>query len=433
MENVLGEKPWELQRAILNSVRDNKRTAVKSCHGAGKSYTAARAILWWTTSFPGAIAVSTAPTFRQVQKVVWQEVARAYKKSRVPLGGECLTTELRIEPGWFAIGIATDDPDSFQGIHSYSGRVLVVLDEASGIPRDLWPAFEGITTGDNCRILSIGNPTDPLSAFADEFKDSEVCKFKISAWDTPNLLEDREVIPGLVTKGWVEEKRRRWGEDNPLWISRVMAEFPEDSDRVLYPLQWLERAQSKNYATGSSDEPRLGVDVARYGDDESVIALKVGHKVRIIDKMRKQDTNEVSGRVIRKYRECNARQVNIDVIGIGAGVVDRCKEAGLNVCEVNVGTKSSDPERFVSLRDEMYWAFRESLERDEVDLDRDDVVLAQASGIKYQTDSRGRIKIEPKDRMKQRMKESGHPSPDRLEAILLAWFDSSTMGPVEIW
>lgn len=428
-ENILGETLWHKQREIAFSVRDNKRTAVRSCHGAGKSFLAARIVLWWEFSHPGAIAVTTAPTYRQVQKVIWQEIRRSYKKAKYPLGGECLTTELRLDDGWYAFGLSTDDPDAFQGIHSYTGRVLVVLDEASGIPRDLYPAFDGVTTGDKCRLFMIGNPTDPYSAFADEFKQSDVAKFKIDAFHTPNLIEQREVIPGLVTQNWVDDKKKRWGEDHPLYVSRVLAEFPEGGDKTLYPLSWLERAQQTDYKPTNSAEVELGVDVARYGTDESVIAYRKGKRVRIFKTIRKADTMEVTGEVIKAYRQLNASIAKVDVVGIGAGVVDRLIEQGFNVAPMGAGEASSDPERFGYMRDEWYWGFREAIENTEVDLDSDEELLSQAARIQYGTDSKGRIKVESKDKMKGR----GLSSPDRLEAVLLAWAPADTLGPVELW
>ena len=166
----LGEHLWSKQREIAESVVENKHTAVTSCHGAGKSFLAARLIAWWIDSHPvgEAFVVSTAPTFQQVRAILWRELRRAHHKGQ--LAGELNQTEWLIDGELVGYGRKPADHDdyAFQGIHAR--YVLVILDEACGIPPSLWTAVETITTNDDSRVLAIGNPDDPQTEFG------EVCK-----------------------------------------------------------------------------------------------------------------------------------------------------------------------------------------------------------------------------------------------------------------
>lgn len=448
-EEVLGRKPWSVQTAILKDLIKHKRVFVKSCHAAGKSFLAAITVLWWQYSRKGAVSITTAPTFRQVKKVVWQEINRCYKSSFVPLGGECLTTELRVEDGWYAMGLSTKDPDSFQGIHSYSGRVLAVADEASGIPRDLWPAIDGITTGDDCRIFGIGNPTDPTSVFAEECASPLTKTVKISAFDTPNFthynitmddivkdtwrdkIGDDEMLPFpfLITPGWVADRYVAWGEESPLFVSRVLAEFPDQSSNTLFPLSWIENAQNNELEPDPELFHALSCDVARYGGDETTIYERRGSHCRIKFHTRASSVTETTGRVIRTLADTQAPKVGVDVVGIGAGVVDQLKEQEYPVEELNAATRPQDTERFANSRAEWFWMLREALDPSlpgEVDLDPlDDELCSQLTNIKYKINMAGKILIESKDDMKKR----GLQSPDRADTLAMLYAKTAIRKP----
>ena len=172
--NVLGGRPWSKQTDILQSVWRYPKTAVRSCHGAGKSWTAAWVGISFLCAYPGSIVVTTAPTGRQVRLILWQEWRRAVRSRRRPIGGELLLTEHRMRDGWYAFGFATDVPDNFQGLHAE--HILVVADEAAGITHDVASAVETLLTSEGARPLAIGNPTDPNGWFAGLFKTQGVGK-----------------------------------------------------------------------------------------------------------------------------------------------------------------------------------------------------------------------------------------------------------------
>lgn len=436
VSKVLGHTLWPGQVDIMTAVRDHPRVAVRSCHGAGKTFTAADIVLWFLLTHPSSIVATTAPSFRQVSKILWQGIARAHLRSRLPLGGELLQTEYKIAPGWFAFGFSTTSSDAFQGLHA--ADILVVLDEASGIPPEIWVGAEGVLSSHRARLLTIGNPTDPLGQFAKEHTMPGTRTIKISAFDTPNFttfgitLDDiRNSIweakilgelpyPALTTPAWVADKFKRWGEDSPLWRARVLGDFPDISDDTLIPLHWIERAQNNIMTPGADHE--LAVDVARYGDDESVIYERRGSRARVHSFYRQLDTMELTGRIVKALRETGASRVKVDVIGIGAGVVDRLKELKLPVRAINFAEKATDADKFANTRAECFWQLRQRFEVSDIDIDAtDDDLTSQLANIKYFINSRGCVQIESKDDMKRR----GLSSPDRADALAMAMSEIS--------
>ena len=158
-----GEQPWGKQQQITLSVRDNERTAVPSGFAVGKTWVAARIVLWFLFSFPHSLVITTAPTWRQVENVLWAEIRRQHLTSVKPLGADILRTQIKIADDWFAIGVSTDEPAKFQGFHAE--HVLLIFDEAGGISREIWDAAEGQTTnGQRARWMRANNHTYSLAA-----------------------------------------------------------------------------------------------------------------------------------------------------------------------------------------------------------------------------------------------------------------------------
>jgi hypothetical protein len=430
VENVLGEKPWAKQAEILKALVDHREVNVRSCHSAGKSWVASRAALWFLFNHPRSLVITTAPTARQVRGIIWREIATAHSRSRVPLGGEMSTTALRIAEDWLALGFtaADHDPDRFQGFHARS--TLVIIDEACGVSEQIDTAVDSILSGEHCRLLRIGNPTDAQTPFGRAFAKQQGARFKISAFDCPNFtnfgitednLDDwRELqagralpYPTLVNPEWVQLKRKQWGAGSPIWSARIAAEFPEEGDNVLVPLHRIEAAQTAEL--DAAHPVSWGVDVARLGADETVVVERQGSVARIIATFRKLDTMQVAGRIARLYAvaEVQPERINVDEIGIGAGVLDRLNELELPVVGVNVGTSASDRERFANLRAEIFWNLRERFEQGEIDIEEDDELASQLASIRYTITSSGKIQLESK------REQEG--SPDRADALALAF------------
>lgn len=438
VEKVLGDHPWPKQCEVLRSVRDNKESAVRSCHGIGKSWIAARVALWFLFHHEPSIVITTAPTDRQVRAILWKEIRAAHRKAKIPLGGEMLSQELKLSDEWFAWGFTAPerDPDRFQGFHAE--HILAIVDEASGVSSQIFDeGVSAVLSSAGSRLLLIGNPTNPGGEFAKAFKDPHVRKISVSAFDSPNFTgfgitqEDIELgtwekkitgplpRPQLVEPEWVAKRWERWGRsrNSPNYMARVLGQFPEISEDTLIQLHWIEAAQQRQITPKDSDVHILGVDVARFGSDESVAYQRHGGRFRLVFAGRGFDTRETTGRVIHERKNLCATRSNVDVIGLGAGVVDGLHEVNEPVAAINVAEASSDPEQFANLRAELYWLAREMFEKGEVDLDPvDEELAAQLSEIRYKYDGKGRIHIESKEEMKRR----GLASPDRADAFVLS-------------
>lgn len=426
IKEFLDVKLWKKQQQIAESVVNHKRTAVRSCHGSGKTFLAAQVALWWLFTRPYSTVLTTAPTGRQVNELLWKEIRKSYGRAG-HLGGDLLpkASKLSVDDDWLCIGFSTDDPVNFQGWHS-PGGILAIFDEAPGIHRDIWTVTKSALVTERDRLLCIGNPVEPSGPFFDMFKDPDVGRFHISAFDVPNVDTGQEIIPGLCTRGWVEERRREWGEGTPMWKSRVMGDFPDDADDSLIPLSWIEKANTRWQAKRNSvpvwGVPSYGVDVARFGEDSSVSA-PYHPDVRCVaqlERFPKLSTMETAGRVITMARESNESDFRIDGDGLGAGVYDRvAEEIGARAVEMRGGMSPRDKAKFVNRRAEWYWNLRTLLDPKgdtPIGLPPDERLASQLTSIRWAQNSRGLIKIESKDEMRKR----GMKSPDEADAVAMA-------------
>lgn len=433
VEEFLGDSIWSGQEQILNSIRDHSETCARSCHGIGKTYVGSRAALWFLNSFENSIVITTAPTFRQVEKMMWREMRDAMNKSKVRLAGKMLKTpNLKVDEKWYAVGLSTRDGDAFQGFHAE--HILVIADEASGIPEKIFDAIDGVTTSAHARILLLGNPTNPLGRFAKSFKDPTTGKIHISAWDTPNFqlngiknakdlielgkagkLETMPIpFPYLITPMWAYRRAIQWGIESPMWMSRVEGNFPEDADDVLIPLHKVEAAMSEERrlsVTKDTGQRHTGLDVARFGSDKTVFATRFGMWFEPFIATAKKSTRET----FAKLKVMRMFPYYIDDIGVGGGVTDSAKEAKIPSFGVNVQMKAKDSETFANLKSELAWKVREMI--DDIYLPYDEELMAQLSNIKFKYIN-GRIAVEQKDETKKR---TNGQSPDKADALFLSF------------
>ena len=434
-----------MQAEIGRAVGEHRFVAVRSCHGAGKTWTAATVALQFLyTHFP-SIVITTAPTARQVKSILWKEMRLAHQKARVQLGGRVLQSEIQLDAHWWAVGFATSDynAERFQGFHE--DWVLVIVDEAAGVSEDIYTGVDGVLTSEHAHRLEIGNPTDAQSRFARSFKTPRVHKMRISAWDTPNFttfgitrehtldgsweskITGELPYPKLVTPYWVAERLDDWGADSPLWISRVEGEFPQESEDALIKLQWVEGAQARLLEPADGDELELAVDVARFGNDETVIGSRKGPRVRILKGFRKRDTMATAGEVAHLNRVLKPARIKIDSVGIGAGVYDRLREQGLPVVEMNAGAGAYDKEKFLNARAEWFSGLSDRFQSGDIDIPTDPVLQAQLCSLRAKYDSRGRLVLESKDDMRRR----GFQSPDRADVLAMLY--ARGQPAVEAW
>jgi len=449
VENVLGEYVWSKQYDILQSVRDNKRTAVPACHAPGKTHIAARAVTWWCSAYPPGetLAITTATTFRQVRAVLWPHIRRVVNANELP--GEVLTTEWKIDRELLAFGFSSGDQDeaAVQGIHV--PNLLIVVDEAGGISHTLGRAFESLMTGPHTRILAIGNPpTDTEDSWFERVCNSPRWNtISIPAESTPNFTKEpvpQIVASNLVDRDWVDDVTAEFGPSSAFVEARVHACFPHELANKVVPFQWVEMA-TENERPVESLDVRLGVDVASSGGDEVAVALAVGFDVKIVytaSGRTNENATDVSGAILdwvlkaeQKAKEIGSVEpvfVKIDSIGVGWGVASLLetwgKEGrhGARIVRVNVAERAQDGGRYANKRAEMWWNFRMLVQpnangQQDVRLDIDRKTMAQLSGPTFTTDSSGRVAIEKKSDMKRR----GVTSPDRGEAILLALYEEA--------
>lgn len=461
IEQGLGETLWSKQKEIVLSVRDNKRTSVPACHAPGKSHIAARIIAWWIAVHPVGTAqvVTTATTFRQVRNILWPHIRKVAKK--LNLGGEVNTVEWKIDGEMVAFGFSPGDNDetAIQGIHA--PHLLVVVDEAGGLSQTLGNALEALMTGGHTRLLLLGNPpTDNEDSWFEKACNSDLYNvIPISAYATPNFtgesagicrscppsVAEHNVREHLVDEVWVKDVINEFGEDSAFVEARVHARFPRMAGNKTIPYGWVEKSLD-NETPLANEGIRLGVDVAADGGDEFVIAWADGFKGTIRHRSSGSANSnpvDVAGQVLEQIRQAEdvhrQRQitkpvvVKVDSIGLGwgvTGILKRWKDEQRHsaiVIGVNVAERAKESGKFHNQRAEMWWNFRTLVQPIETEngltqnvaLEVDTKTLAQLSGPTYKSDSTGRIVIESKKDMKRR----GMTSPDRAEAILLAFYE----------
>jgi hypothetical protein len=411
---------WDRLEEICIQIVNNRRVVIPSGHGIGKTWLLARIALWFLFSFYPSKVITSAPTWSQVELLLWSEIKNAYNSSQFRLGGRILETQLKIEDDWFAIGLSTRGKakerefgtPKFQGFHSEN--LLVLLDEAPGIEPEIWTSVETLITGINNKIVAIGNPTSPSGKFYEACMSPLWHKLEISSFNHPNITSGKIIVPGAVTAEWIEERRKEWGEDSPLWQAKVLGQFPDEGDDTLIPLSWAE--QCIGLDLGTEGEKRLGVDVARFGSDMTVFCTLHGSTVLPLEAVNKKDTNFTIGRVRVLNDQQGFSQIGIDDTGVGGGVTDGLKELKTNIAPVNFGEAAIESERFENKKAELFWVLRELIRDKQLSLPDDKELINQLCSIKYSYTRKGKIKIESKDELKKR----GLKSPDKADALAIA-------------
>lgn len=414
---VLGYEPWEKQLEISRSIRDHRNTCVRSNNGSGKTYHAAReALRFLFGQGPDAVVINTAPTWTQIENQFWRYFRDAYKRALIPLGGHLLKTKFELGETWFALGIANDENnmEAFQGWHAR--KILVIFDEASGIsPKINEAALGAMAGGEIVRFLMLGNATQNSGPFYDAFKDPTFNKIHISAFDTPNVKAKKQVVPGLVTWEWVEEVRQKYGEDSDVYRVRVLGQFPQRASDTLISIDSVEAAFNADRERQNEDDHRIGLDPARFGDDDSAFVERKGNFARVLEVINGNNTMVLAGKAARYLRQNPKATLWIDIIGLGSGIFDRLREqpniAG-RVFGVNVAGKPRDEKEHLNIRVESWVNVREWL-RDAV-LEKHEAFYELAKP-KYKIASSGKLQLESKDDMKKR----GVPSPNVADALAL--------------
>jgi len=361
-------------------------------------------------------------TFRQVKEVLWREIKGSVSGKKIYPEKAITDVKINISDQWFALGLATDKPDQFQGFHS--PHLMVLIDEASGITPEIEEAIDGLTPE---KIIRIGQPLQSTGRFADCFRMKGVKKMQISAFDTPNIKEQKLVIPGLITQQDIENFKIRYGEDSNVYRVRILGEFPLQDASALISIESISQAINRTVVIPQQFEKKMGVDVARFGDDRTAIIIRHMEKVIRKEVFSSLDTMEVTGKVlsVAKEEHIKAENIFIDVIGVGAGVFDRMKEQGWKCNAVNVACKPKDKENYINLRAELYAVeLKEWLKTADLPDDDDFYELAN---IQYKFNSKGQLQLESKDDMKKR----GLDSPDVADALMMTFASKGVINMPE--
>lgn len=432
----LGDFLWSKQREIVESVRDNMRTAVRSCHGVGKTRVAADVALTFLATHRNSRVVTTAPTWTQVEQLLWREiragVTRGQARRAHPLiFPDATATKLELGEQWFAIGQSTNQPERFQGHHA--DHLLLIVDEASGVDEAIYEAAEGFLTAEGSRVLLIGNPTRAAGQFHRAFTSERAMwnGIHISAFDSPNLTGENvppHVARALISKAWVDEKHEQWGPDSPMYQVRVLGDFAAQDSYTVIGLHIVETAQARRVDFDPQvDRVVVTCDVARFGDDETVIAERIGQRVRIVEhyvgrKPPRTATGKHEGDIVntadrieahlKRHPKPHVRAV-VDDTGVGGGVTDILRGRGWWVTAFNAGEKAHRPHKYPNRRSELWFEMAATLPF--LDLDGDEQLAADLIAPMYKVDEAGRRVVERKADTKKRLARS----PDRADAVNL--------------
>lgn len=426
--DVLGIEAWTLQAALLAAVAQHDRVACRSGHRVGKSITAAIAALWWVLTRPLARVVLTAPTARQVREVLWREVRHLHRAAKMPLGGELNETPdggLRFADGREVFGIATDQPERLAGLAG--ANMLFVVDESSGVSEAIFEALRGNLAGGG-KVLLLGNPTRTTGTFFDAFNAKAKLwhGLHIPSQASPNVTGEASV-PGLATAAWIAEMREEYGENSPFVQVRVDGDFPTQASDCVIGLGLLEAARTRwNELMAGNGRGfaqlgplEVGVDPARFGDDESVIVLRRGPVALQPVAFRALDTTALTEQVLRLVRDQALASekpiIRVDTCGVGGGVADQLRRhRDIDVRDINAGARAS-LDKYQRCRDELWFCLRDWLKSGGA-LPPDAKLERELADPRYSMTPSGKIAVESKDEMKARLKRS----PDRADALALA-------------
>lgn len=448
--DVLGVRLWSRQIEICRAVAEHPRVAVRSGHKVGKSTSAVVLALWWVCTRERGYVAMTSATARQVRAVLWRELRHVYRKHRSVDGALIDPSEriggtlhkvpdrgLEFDDDRAIIGFTADSAENAAGISG--AEVLFIVDEASGVEGQIFDALEGNRAG-GARMVMFGNPTKTTGEFHAAFHAKRPF-YRTVHVSSEEAAEVTPPIPGLATRAWVDEKRAEWGTDSPLYAVRVAGNFPRQSANAVIGVDVVEAAIARwrdafgqgddsdtalERATLEGSEPlRIGVDVARYGDDESIIATRRGRAVYDLRAFQGLDGPQLAGHVIVAARERRRGEepvvVAVDETGVGASCLDALRAASppwLTVVGVNSASAPREGETYLNLRAQLAFDLRDFL-RGGGAIPDDSHAAQELVATTYSFGARNRIQIVSKDDLKKQIGRS----PDRFDALALAVFE----------
>lgn len=367
-------------------------------------------ILWLMSTRPDCKGVVTANTEVQLKTKTWMELAKwhnmSLNKHWFELKGTQIFNPNKKEWRFDCIPWSEEKTEAFAGLHNAESSAIVIFDEASGIPDGIWEVAEGSQTDGEPFWFAFGNPTQNSGRFYE-------CWNKFSKRWKGITVDSREVR--ISNKELIQEWADDYGTDSDFFKVRVLGEFPSAGDRQFISTGSVKEAMRREV---QGDTPVvIGVDVARFGDNETVIVVREGRKIdkSLIFRYRGIDLMTTVGHISEKIEKYNPEAVFIDDGGLGGGVVDRLKQLGYNVFGINFGSRAADERKYGNKRSEMWGTMRDWIETG--DLPDNDDIRGDLTAPEYKFDTKNRIILESKEDMKKR----GLKSPDIGDAIALTF------------
>lgn len=463
---ILGVDVWSAQVEILEGIRDCSRVAIAGGRKIGKDFAVGIAAWWWYSSFPDAVVFMSATTAKQIDDILYVEIRRMYARS-----GKCLACKLEDPMGQrpppcphsavlagdvgllARTGVTSTDfrrifgytSDKAEGLAGVSGpRILAIIDEASGFPEELHVAIRGNLAAEGCKEVLISNPTRARGFFFDAFhsRAGSYRTIQVSSESTPNIVEGRDVFPGLASRSWLEEQRNDWGIDSPLYKIHVLGQFVLNEQGAIFPVHALAEAEARWHDTPVEGDLAIGVDPAgETGDgDESGFAVRRGKKVVAVYGRRGLSPEahlvEALGLLaVHRAPGADVPRVVLDREGeVGAkaygaflsylqGLPESATPPFLLVPVRPSERAKRKPDTYDRVRDELCGSFADWL-RDGGALPEDSKLEKELNAFRWITHVSGRTKAQPKEEMR---KELGR-SPDRADAVMLSTWGAAHVG-----
>lgn len=422
-----GEFLISYQREMLDSLVEHRYTAAVACHGPGKTRIFSRAIGWWVDTYgKDAFVVWLAPKWAQVTGVLGRELRSMHRDYN-------LRGRLTLDQQWYIgddtlVGIgrspADHDMHALQGYHAK--KLLVVVDEADGMSPQMWKAIFSLMTNPDARCLMGGNPDDPTSEWCDLCDGDQFNVIHIPISRTPNF--SGEQVPASIasimpSEEWMQEQIDRYGPDSPIVQSKVHAVWPKSHERSVYPVELIKDCltDEDSIRTSRGRGETLAVDVAREGRDRSIgLVLGADGIPSTAFDLAQNDTTQLTGEIIAWHKLHPQAKIVIDANGVGAGVFDNCREAGLPVRSHYGSAAAKDKKAYLNARAERYFETQRALAKGKLKIPREMSRLKkQMTQTLYQYAGKGQLKIESKEEMAAR----GIPSPDELDALTMAVYE----------
>lgn len=419
---MFGVEPTEQQaQLLLSAAQPDAKVSVRSGHGTGKTTALAWLIHWFLIHHDDCKIPCTAPTASQLENNLWSELSKWHQKYRFKPYQDILSiTSDRMsivghEKTRYAVARTSgkDKPEALQGFHAKN--LMVIVDEASGVDNKVFEVAEGTLSTEGARIVLCSNPTRNSGYFYDTQRHNVIRKF----WTT--LVFNCRSSEN-VSKLYCDNMLYKYGEDSNVYRVRVLGEFPDKADDTIISRSSVEAAIGREVHYPDSKKV-AGLDVARFGDDATAIVIRQGGKVIYIEQWSKKDTMETVGKVKSMYDVGMFDFINVDIIGVGAGVADRLIEQGVPCSGINVAETATYSDKYDRLRDELWFNAQAFFESETSCIDEKcehvESLTNELCSPTFAFLSNGKIKVESKHEMKKR----GVPSPNLADALCLALYN----------